>query len=39
MVKNGKKRLIFVRSFRHWRTGKIVRRADGGVFAFEVDVK
>jgi hypothetical protein len=29
-------RLIFVMSFRHWKTGKIVRRPDGKPFAFLV---
>jgi len=31
--------IIFVRSFRHWKTGRIVRRADGGVFPLRVRVK
>lgn len=29
-------RLIFCRSFRHYRTGKQVYRKDGGMFAFWV---
>lgn len=29
-------RWIFRRHFRHWRSGKLVYRKDGGVFAFLV---
>ena len=28
--------IVFVKSFRHWRTGKIVRRKDGGVIALRI---
>jgi len=31
--------IVFVRSFRHWRTGKIVRRSDGKAFPLRVRVK
>lgn len=29
-------KLVICQSYRHWRTGKIIRRADGKPFAFWV---
>lgn len=30
------KRVVYTMFFRHWKTGKIVRRSDGRPFRFEV---
>ncbi|MEO7505988.1 MAG: hypothetical protein ABIZ95_02030 [Pyrinomonadaceae bacterium] len=31
--------IIFVKSFRHYRTGKIIRRPDGKAFPIRIRVK
>ncbi len=33
------KKVIFVKSFRHWRSGKIIRAEDYGKQAFAIRVK
>jgi hypothetical protein len=33
MTKKNGRRLVFFMSYRHWRTGKVVRRANGQPFA------
>lgn len=31
--------IVFVKSFRHWRTGRIIRRPDGKAFPLRVRVR
>lgn len=39
IIKSTDKKVVFVKWFRHWRTGKVIRAEDFGKQAFAIPVK
>lgn len=31
--------IVFVKSYKHWRTGKIIRKPDGSCFTLKIKIK